>query len=145
MAIFSGRLLNHQPPIIYEDGQQTRDFVHIRDVIQGLLLAMDRTEADYQVFNVGTGVPTSVAQVARLLSLHLTDGEIEPRVLNQFRSGDIRHCYADITKAQNLLGFEPLVPLEEGLGDLLAWVREQTALDRFERAEKELEVKSLVV
>ncbi len=145
MAIFSGRLLNHKPPVIYEDGQQTRDFVSVRDVVQGLLLAMDRPEADYQVFNIGTGVPTSVAQVARLLSLHLTGGEIEPRVLNQFRAGDIRHCYADVTKARQLLGYEPRVPLEEGLGDLLAWVREQTALDHFERAEKELEVKSLVV
>jgi dTDP-L-rhamnose 4-epimerase len=144
MAIFSGRLLNHQPPVIYEDGKQTRDFTHISDIVQGLLLAMDRPEADYQVFNLGTGVPTSIEQVARLLIKHLADDDIEPQILNQFRAGDIRHCYADLTKARTLLGFEPKVALEEGLGDLLAWVKEQTAEDRFAQVEKELAAKALV-
>lgn len=144
MAIFSGRLLNHQPPVIYEDGKQTRDFTHISDIVQGLLLAMDRLEADYQVVNLGTGVPTSIGQAARFLIKHLADGDIEPQILNQFRAGDIRHCYADLTKARTLLGFEPKVSLEEGLGDLLSWVKEQTAVDRFSRVEKELAAKALV-
>jgi dTDP-L-rhamnose 4-epimerase len=145
MAIFSGRLLNHQPPVIYEDGLQSRDFIHVRDIVQGLLLAMDKPEADYQVFNLGTGVPTSVGEVARLLIKHLADDDIEPQVLNQFRAGDIRHCYADVTKARTLLGFEPRISLQEGLGDLLAWVQGQTAVDRFGQVEKELAAKSLVV
>jgi dTDP-L-rhamnose 4-epimerase len=145
MAIFSGRLLNFQPPVIYEDGQQTRDFVHISDIVQGLLLAMDKPEANYQVFNLGTGTPTSIGQVARLLSQHLVDGDIEPHILNQFRAGDIRHCYADVSKARQLLGFEPRISLDEGLGDLLAWVKQQTAIDRFAQVEKELAAKSLVV
>ncbi|MEJ2734535.1 MAG: SDR family NAD(P)-dependent oxidoreductase [Anaerolineae bacterium] len=144
MAIFSGRLLNGQPPVIYEDGLQSRDFVHIKDIVQGLLLAMDRPAADYQVFNLGTGVPTSIAEVAELLSQHLTDGQVKPQTLNQFRAGDIRHCYADLTKARDLLGFEPQIPLEEGMADLLAWVKEQTAEDRFEEVEKELAAKALV-
>lgn len=144
MAIFSGRLLNGQPPIIYEDGLQSRDFIHILDIVQGLLLAMDRSEADYQVFNLGTGVPTSIAEVAELLSQHLTGGQVKPQTLNQFRAGDIRHCYADLTKARRLLGFEPRIPLEEGTADLLAWVKEQTAEDRFEQVEKELAAKALV-
>ncbi|HSR32614.1 MAG TPA: NAD-dependent epimerase/dehydratase family protein [Anaerolineae bacterium] len=144
-AIFSGRLLNRQPPIIYEDGQQSRDFIHVKDIVQGLLLAMDKPEADYQVFNLGTGTPTSIGEVARLLSEHLVDGDIEPHILNQFRAGDIRHCYADVSKARSLLGFEPQISFGAGMADLLAWVQEQTAVDRFDQVEKELAVKSLVV
>ncbi|MGD8794933.1 MAG: NAD-dependent epimerase/dehydratase family protein, partial [Anaerolineae bacterium] len=111
MAIFSGRLLNQQPPVIYEDGQQSRDFIHVRDIVQGLLLAMERPEADYQVFNLGTGVPTSVLEIAGMLSEHLTAGDIKPEIRNQFRAGDIRHCYADVTAARQLLGFEPRISL----------------------------------
>ncbi len=144
MAIFSGRLLNYKPPVIYEDGKQSRDFIHVSDIVQGLLLAMDKPEANYEVFNLGTGIPTSIGQVANLLIEHLAEGDIEPQVLHQFRAGDIRHCYADITKARRLLGFEPRVSLQEGMVDLLAWVREQTAVDRFEQVEKELSAKALV-
>jgi dTDP-L-rhamnose 4-epimerase len=145
MAIFSGRLLNHQPPVIYEDGQQSRDFIHVRDIVQGLLLAMDRPEADNQVFNLGTGRPTSVGQVAEMLSQRLTGGEVRPDLRQQYRAGDIRHCYADLTKARRLLGFEPRISLEDGLEDLLAWVQGQTAVDRFSQVERELSTKSLVV
>lgn len=145
MAIFSGRLLNRQPPVIYEDGLQSRDFTHVSDIVQGLLLAMDTPQADYQVFNLGTGIPTSISQVAVMLAQHLTSGEIEPQILNQYRTGDIRHCYADLTKARQLLGFEPRVSLQEGLDDLLGWVKEQTAVDRFDQVKKELAAKSLVV
>jgi len=145
MAIFSGRLLNRQPPVIYEDGRQSRDFIHVRDIVHGLLLAMDRPEADNQVFNLGTGRPTSVAQVAGMLSQRLTDGEIRPDLRHQYRAGDIRHCYADLAKARRLLGFEPRISLKDGLEDLLAWVQAQTAVDRFAVAEQELSAKSLVV
>lgn len=145
MAIFSSRLLNRQPPVIYEDGCQTRDFIHVQDIVQGLLLAMDRPEADNQVLNLGTGTPTSVAEVATLLSRQLTGGEIQPQIANQFRAGDIRHCYADIGKARRLLGFEPRISLHDGIADLLAWVRNQTAEDRFAQVEKELAAKALVV
>jgi len=145
MAIFSGRLLNRQPPVVYEDGRQSRDFVHVSDIVQGLLLAIERVEADYQVFNLGTGVPTSVARVAELLSQRLTGGEVKPEVRHQYRSGDIRHCYADIAKARRLLGFEPRVSLQDGLVDLLSWVEQQVAEDRFSQVEKELKAKSLVV
>ena len=144
MAIFSGRLLNRQPPVIYEDGRQSRDFIHVSDIVQGLLLAMERTEADYQVFNLGTGVPTSVAQVADLLSLRLTGGQVRPEIRHQYRAGDIRHCFADVSRARRLLGFEPRVPLQDGLADLLAWVQGQSAEDRFSQVEKELAAKSLV-
>jgi dTDP-L-rhamnose 4-epimerase len=145
MAIFSGRLLNHQPPVIYEDGRQSRDFIHISDIVRGLLLAMDRSEADHQVINLGTGIPTTIGGIVKLLTQHLTGGEVKPQVLNQYRAGDIRHCFADITKARQLLGFEPQVPLKEGVKDLLDWVQEQTAVDRFEKVESELAAKALVM
>ncbi len=144
MAIFSSRLLNRQPPVIYEDGLQSRDFVHISDIVRGLLLAMDRPEADYQVLNLGTGVPTTILHVAELLSQHLTGGEIKPLIRHQYRAGDIRHCYADLSRTRQMLGFEPRVPLQEGIGDLLAWVQGQTAEDRFAQVEKELSEKALV-
>jgi dTDP-L-rhamnose 4-epimerase len=144
MAIFSGRLLNNQPPVIYEDGIQTRDFIHVRDIVQGLVLAMEKPEADHQVFNLGTGVPTSVGQVASLLSQHLTGGEVKPQIQHQFRAGDIRHCYADLSKAKSMLGFEPTISLEQGLADLLSWVRQQTAQDHFHQAEGELASKALL-
>jgi dTDP-L-rhamnose 4-epimerase len=145
MAIFSGRLLNRQPPVIYEDGRQSRDFIHVRDIVQGLLLAMEKPEADYQVFNLGTGVPTSIAQVAEMLSQELTGGEVQPQILNQYRAGDIRHCFADIQQSRERLGFEPRISLDGGMKDLLAWVEEQTAVDRFAEAEGELASKSLVI
>ncbi len=144
MAIFSSRLLNRQPPVIYEDGLQSRDFVHISDIVRGLLLAMDRPEANYQVLNLGTGVPTTILHVAELLSQHLTGGEIKPLIRHQYRAGDIRHCYADLSRTRQMLGFEPRVPLQEGIGDLLAWVQGQTAEDRFAQVEKELSEKALV-
>ncbi|HSJ57539.1 MAG TPA: NAD-dependent epimerase/dehydratase family protein [Anaerolineae bacterium] len=142
MAIFSGRLLNNQSPVIYEDGEQSRDFIHVKDIVQGLLLAMERPEADNEVFNLGTGVPTSVRQVGQVLAQQIA--ELEPVIVNKFRAGDIRHCYADIGKARALLGFEPRISLDEGMADLLAWVRQQTAEDRFAQVEKELAAKSLV-
>jgi dTDP-L-rhamnose 4-epimerase len=144
MAIFSGRLLNRQPPVLYEDGLQSRDFIHVRDIVQGLVLAMDRPQADYQVFNLGTGVPTTIAEVADMLSQYLTDGQVKPQIRSQFRAGDIRHCYADVSKARGLLGFEPRIPLQKGMADLLTWVKEQTAEDRFAQVERELAAKALV-
>ncbi len=144
MAIFSGRLLNHQPPVLYEDGQQTRDFVHISDIVQGLLLAMEKSEADYEVVNLGTGVPTSIGKVAQMLCQRLAEGKIQPKTVNQYRAGDIRHCFADATRARSLLGFEPRVRLEDGLEDLLAWVKAQTAEDRFSQVQEELAAKALI-
>ena len=145
MAIFSGRLLNRQPPVIYEDGLQGRDFIHVHDIVRGLLLAMDRPQSDYQVLNLGTGHLTTVLEVAEMLSQRLTSGEIVADIRHQFRMGDIRHCYADLAKARDLLGFEPTISLQDGLGDLLSWVRQQRAEDRFAQVEKELADKALVV
>src|SRR5207248_1913819 len=117
-AIFSSRLLNDQRPPIYEDGEQTRDFVHISDIIQANLLALATDQADYQAFNIGTGIPTSVREVALLLTQGLGK-EIEPEIVGKYREGDIRHCVADITRARAVLGYEPKVRIDQGIGQLL--------------------------
>jgi dTDP-L-rhamnose 4-epimerase len=144
-AIFCSRLLNHEPPVIYEDGLQSRDFIHVQDVVQASLLAMERSEADYEVFNVGTGTPMTILEVSRVLIDNLADGELEPVVVGQYRRGDIRHCFADIGKMQERLDFRPEVSFEEGVSELISWVREQEAADGFHRVDRELKEKDLVL
>jgi dTDP-L-rhamnose 4-epimerase len=144
-AIFSSRLLNGQPPVIYEDGQQSRDFVHVDDVVRASLLAMERDEADYEVFNVGTGRSVTIFEIARMLIDSLADGKIEPQIVGKYRRGDIRHCFADIGKIRDRLGFAPQVRFEEGVSDLTGWVREQESADRFHEVDRELKDKELIV
>jgi dTDP-L-rhamnose 4-epimerase len=142
-AIFSSRLLNDQPPLIFEDGEQTRDFVHVSDIVQGNLRAMESDRADYEMLNIGTGMPTSVNQVARMLSDGLGK-QVPAQVVGKFREGDIRHCVADISKARKLIGYEPAVQLQKGIPELLAWVKVQRASDRTAKATQELESRNLV-
>jgi len=142
-AIFSSRLLNDQAPTIFEDGEQSRDFVHVSDIVRANLLALETDKADYQSMNIGTGRATSVKQIARLLAQGLGK-DIEPVIVDKYREGDIRHCVADISKAEKLLGYKPKVSLEEGLAELLAWLGEQEAEDRVESATAELAQRSLV-
>lgn len=142
-AIFSSRLLNDQPPLIYEDGLQTRDFVSVHDVVQANLLALDSDNADYQILNVGTGIATTVRKIAEVVADGLRKN-IEPEITNRFREGDIRHCIADISRTSALLGYEPKVKLEDGLVELLEWVGNQDADDRVYAATAELAAHSLV-
>jgi len=144
-AIFSSRLLNGQPPVIYEDGLQSRDFVHVKDIVRASLLAMESEKADYQVFNVGTGRPLSILEVARVLIGHLAEGRMEPEIVGQYRKGDIRHCFADIGKIGETLGFVPQVTFEEGVADLISWVRDQHAADTFSLVDQELKDKDLIL
>lgn len=137
-AIFCSRVLNGQPPIIFEDGEQSRDFVHVSDVVQANLLALATDRADYQALNVGTGRPTTVRQVADAILGALGARNLAPTVLGKFREGDIRHCYADITLARTLLGYEPQVAFAEGMRQLVEWVRSQQAVDRFDQAHQQL-------
>ncbi|CAN5577852.1 SDR family NAD(P)-dependent oxidoreductase [soil metagenome] len=142
-AIFSSRLMNDQAPMIFEDGEQSRDFVHVSDIVQANLLALESNGADYQAVNVGTGRATSVKEIAQLLAKGLGK-DIEPEIVSKYREGDIRHCVSDITKAREMLGYEPKVTLDAGLKELLAWVSEQEADDKVQAATAELAAHSLV-
>jgi len=143
-AIFSARVLNGQPPVLFEDGKQSRDFVHVSDVVQANLLALESDRADYQAVNIGTGRPTTVREVAdAILGALDAARDLAPTVLGTFREGDIRHCYADITLARSLLGYEPRVAFADGMRKLVAWVRSQQAMDRFDEAHQQLVTRGL--
>jgi len=141
-AIFSSRILNGKSPVIFEDGLQSRDFVHVSDIVQANLLAMDNPKADYKAFNVGTGRKLTISDLTDILIKKL-GFKGEALVANNFRAGDIRHCYADISKIKEALGFEPKVRFEDGIEDLVSWVKSQTSKDLFEAAKKELESRKL--
>jgi dTDP-L-rhamnose 4-epimerase len=123
-AIFSARLLNGEAPLIYEDGEQRRDFVSVHDIVQALLLAAERDSAVGQALNVGSGQPVTVTEVAATLA-QVLGVDVEPRVTGRYRVGDIRNCFADIGRARELLGYEPGVSFEQGMEELVGWLREQ--------------------
>lgn len=143
-AIFSSRILNNNSPVIYEDGMQSRDFIHVSDIVQANMLALEKSEANYEVFNVGSGIPQPIKYVAEVLIEKLGKQNVcKPVCVEKFRKGDIRYCYADITKIKTKLGFEPKVKFEDGMVGLTQWVASQTAEDGFEKARKELESRGL--
>lgn len=141
-AIFSSRILNKKPPVIFEDGHQSRDFIHVSDVVQANILAMEKKEADYGVFNVGTGRKLTILDLANML-IEKLDFKDKPIIANKFRAGDIRHCYAEISRIKEKLGFKPQVKLEDGIEDLVCWVKSQVSEDLFEEAKEELEKRKL--
>ena len=136
-AIFSSRLLNDRPPLLFEDGQQLRDFVHVTDVASAFVTALEKTDVTGLACNVGSGSPVTVAEIARYLA-HALGKDIEPEVTGNFRAGDIRHCWADTTLAERELGFSAQVPFAEGVTDLVRWLTEKTAEDHSEQAQAEL-------
>jgi len=142
-AIFASRLLNGQPPLIFEDGNQSRDFVHVSDIVHALLLALDRADVADVALNVGTGRATSVADVARGLACELGLA-IAPVIVGRFRAGDIRHCAADVTRITSALGYVPRVRFADGLRDLVNWCRDQRAEDRVAQASAELDRRGLI-
>jgi dTDP-L-rhamnose 4-epimerase len=142
LAIFASRLLNDNAPVVYEDGAQTRDFVHVSDIARAFRLALEQDGADGHVVNVGSGRATSVLEIAHTLS-GLLGRKIDPELPGTFRAGDIRHCFADITLARELLGFEAEVALEDGLAELADWLQTQPATDHFDRAAAELAERGL--
>ena len=141
-AIFSSRILNDNPPCIFEDGLQSRDFIHISDIVRANLLAMQNKKADYEVFNVGTGRPLSVLDIAQGLIGELKSS-VDIDIVRKYRVGDIRHCYANVSKIQKKLGFKPRLKFEEGISDLVEWVKRQKAVDQFWKSQRELKKKGL--
>jgi len=136
-AVFASRMLNRQQPHIFEDGEQMRDFVHIKDIVRANLLAMAPGASDGEVINVGSGQPITIRQVADTLASSLGIN-LTPVISNKYRAGDVRHCYADITKARQMLGYQPQVTHVEGFRELADWLRGQPAEDNAETMLKEL-------
>jgi dTDP-L-rhamnose 4-epimerase len=144
-AIFSSNLLNGNPPKIFEDGLQTRDFINVKDICKAIILSMNKIAAENEVFNVGTGIPTSIKKIAELLCEKINPA-ISPIILNKYRSGDIRHCIADISKIRAKLQFEPEMQFEEGIDQLIQWVTLQKGKvkDKSKEALEELKSKGLI-
>lgn len=144
-AIFIARLLNDQPPLVFEDGRQMRDFVHVQDVAQAFATVLDSDRETWDVFNVGSGAAISVNEIAGLLA-RLLGKNIAPEVLNRYRVGDIRHCFGDTSKIEQAYGFKPKRDMETGMEELIAWVsRVKPPVDRSAQCLAELTRGKLVV
>jgi dTDP-L-rhamnose 4-epimerase len=145
LAIFASRLLNGNSPLIYEDGLQQRDFVHVKDVAQACRLALEVPEAAGRVFNVGSGQAFTVREVAERMGRALNKPHIRAEITGKYRVGDIRHCFADISLARKVLGYEPKHTLEDGLVELAEWLEGQVADDRVAKARAELDARGLAL
>jgi dTDP-L-rhamnose 4-epimerase len=144
-AIFSSTLLNHRRPLVFEDGLQMRDFVHVSDLVSACVLAIERRDVSDAVFNIGTGRPTNLLELVSMLRQEIPGAQtIEPALVGQFRDGDVRCCYADISRAKTALGFSPTVTIEQGVKGLARWVAQQSSVDGSERALGELRQHGLV-
>jgi len=144
LSIFSTRLLNGNDIDIYEDGQESRDFVFIDDVVNATILALEKTEANNQIFNVGSGIATSVTEVANSLK-SLYNSDVKISVSGKYRLGDIRHNYADLSKIKNALGFSPKFDFILGITSFVNWVKTQEVMeDKYETSIQELKNKGLI-
>lgn len=144
LAIFAARLLNERAPLVFEDGRQRRDFVHVSDVARAFALALEHEQAPGQVYNVGSGEHRTIAEVGDVLAAAMGRPDIRVEITGKARSGDIRHCFADITRAEAELGFRARQDFGAGLAELAEWVAQQQANDRVDDARRELEARGLV-
>jgi dTDP-L-rhamnose 4-epimerase len=145
IAIFASRLLNNRPPIMFEDGLQQRDFVSVHDVAQACGRAMEVPAAAGNVFNIGSGQAISVKDLAVRIAIVLGKSNLHPVTIRKHRIGDVRHCFADISHARRVLGYEPAVNLNQGLAELAGWLDGQVAMDRVPQASAELAVRGLTL
>jgi len=144
LAIFASRLLNGQQPLIFEDGEQRRDFVHVSDVARAFADALVLPQAAGGTFNIGSGKDRSVTEVATELARAMGKNHIDPEIVGKARIGDIRHCFCDASLAADRLGFRAQQDFQQGLAALAEWVAQQTAHDRVEQMRAELEARGLV-
>jgi dTDP-L-rhamnose 4-epimerase len=144
LAICSSRLLNGQRPMIFEDGEQRRDFIYVGDVARAFADALVHPSAAGEVLNVGSGEDRSVNDVARAIAAALNRNDLEPEITGKARVGDIRHCFCDSRKATEILGFRAEKDFGGGISELAEWVGGQTADDRVDQASAELEARGLV-
>jgi dTDP-L-rhamnose 4-epimerase len=145
LSNFASRVLNDRPPLIFEDGLQMRDFVSVYDVARACRLALETPAVAWQAFNISSGVPMTVREVAERTIRAIGHPHIQPAITGNYRAGDIRHCFADISLAKRVLGWEPKVTLEQGLEDLAEWLEGQSAIDRGLEARAELAARGLMV
>lgn len=141
-AIFISRIKNGQEALIYEDGNQTRDFLSVHDVVRAFKSAMKISRANYQLINIGSGKPTSIKDIAMIIAKKLGRQDLV-KISYQARKNDVKHCFADTKKAKKILGFKPKISLSDGFNELLEWSKGEKASDRFSSAEKELKAKGL--
>jgi len=150
IARFGTRVITGKAPLIYEDGGQLKDVIHVRDVVRANLLASEREEANYQVFNLGNGEGLSVYRIGELIAEKL-GSRLRPVLTGQYRRGDARHGWADISKMRRLLGWEPSLSAEDGFADLCEWLKGlpdetlEEAIRAYEGAERESETRSVAV
>jgi dTDP-L-rhamnose 4-epimerase len=145
LAIFASRLHRGAPPLVFEDGKQQRDFVHVSDVVDAFLLALNHPAAAGQVFNIASGEARSVEEVALVLAHAMGRAALRPEITQQARAGDVRHCIPDIGLAKRELGYAPRRSFRDGVAELTEWVARQTeAEDRVQQARQELEMRGLV-
>jgi dTDP-L-rhamnose 4-epimerase len=145
LAVFASRLLNDRSPVIFEDGYQQRDFVSVYDVARACQLALELPVPRENILNVGSGSHYTIREAAARLAEFLGKEHIELKITNKHRIGDVRHCFADIRRARELLGFEPAVPFEKGLAELAEWLQGETVEDHLADASAELESRGLTV
>jgi dTDP-L-rhamnose 4-epimerase len=144
LAIFASRLLNDNSPLIFEDGNQKRDFVSVLDIARASRLALETPEAADEVFNIGSGNSYTINEISEKLA-GILGKKIKATISGKYRVGDIRHCYSDISKAKSILNYEPQVTLEDGLMELSIWLKDQKAEDRVSEASRELASRGLTV
>jgi dTDP-L-rhamnose 4-epimerase len=145
LAIFASRLLNGNPPLIFEDGLQQRDFVSVYDAVRACRLALEVKEAAGKVFNVASGSVVTIRELASRFARALGKERIAPEITGKYRVGDIRHCFADISLAQSILGYQAQVSLQSGMEDLAEWLEGQIAFDRVGEMRAELSSRGLMV
>lgn len=144
LSIFSSQILNDNDINVFEDGKESRDFIHVDDAVDAIIKSIENEAANDEVFNVGTGVQTTVIEIAEYLR-KLYKKNVGITISGQFRIGDIRHNFADISKIQSKLNFEPKISLEEGLSRFTNWVLQQDIQDvKLQESLEEMKRKGLL-
>lgn len=141
-AIFMSRVKNNNPPIIFEDGLQTRDFIYVKDIVKANILAMKSAKSNLETFNIGSGKPLPIVEMANTI-IKSYNSKIAPTIKNKFRKGDVRHCYADLSKSKKKLDFSIDYSFEKGMAELISWAHNATANDKLDNALEELQRKGL--
>jgi len=141
-AIFVSRVKNNNAPLINEDGLQTRDFIHVSDVVRAVDMSLIDNRANYSIYNVGSGIPITIKHVAQVV-INYFKSTVKPKVGGKFRNVDVRHCYADIQKIKKAIGWKPIIAFDRGIVEVFEWSKDENAIDMVDQAMKELTTRGL--